>query len=97
MQIDTSNSVKPVVAPTPAANENSAVSRLLITAVRALNKSELLGDDRQLQFARDPGTHTPVIRIIHPVTGEVIEQIPAEAVLRAYESLAELNDKESKR
>ncbi|PWU01505.1 MAG: hypothetical protein C5B51_22685, partial [Terriglobia bacterium] len=76
MQIDPLNSPSPVAAPTPQPHEDPAQFRQLVTAVRALNKSELLGDDRELQFARDPGTRMPVIRMVHPNTGEVIEQIP---------------------
>jgi len=97
MQIDSLSPVNTVAAPTPVANQDPAQTRQLVTAVRALNKSELFGDDRQLQFSRDPGTRMPVIRIVQPNTGEVIEQIPPEAVLRAYESLAQFSAKESKK
>ena len=97
MQIDSVNSVKVVAAATPVGYEPPANLKQLVTAIRALNKSELYGQDRQLQFARDPGTRMMVIRVVRPNTGEVIEQIPSEQVLRAFESLEQLDDKESKK
>ena len=97
MQIDSLNSVTAVAAATPVGYEPPANFKQLVTAVRALNKSELYGEDRQLQFARDPGTRMMVIRIVRPNTGEVIEQIPPEHVLRAFESLEQLDVKESKK
>jgi uncharacterized FlaG/YvyC family protein len=56
--------------------------RTVVAAVQALNKTEMLGTDRELQFARDEVTKRPVIRILSRSTGEVIDQIPSEQVLR---------------
>jgi len=97
MQIDPLNSASTAtaVAPVNNAKVDPASVRQLVTAGRALNKSELLGQDRQLQFSRDPATRMPVIKIVQPNTGEVIEQIPAEQVLRAFESLEQLSEKEA--
>ena len=50
-----------------------------MTAVHEVNKSELMGEGRQLTFFRDPQTHRPVIQIIDQSTDEVIDQIPAGA------------------
>lgn len=99
MQIDSVNSVRvaAAAAAAPVGYQPPANFKQLVTAIRALNKSELYGQDRQLQFARDPGTRMMVIRVVRPNTGEVIEQIPSEQVLRAFESLEQLNDKESKK
>jgi uncharacterized FlaG/YvyC family protein len=96
MQIDSLNSVKAAAAPTPVGYEPPANFKQLVTAVRELNKSESYGEERQLQFARDPGTRKLVIRIVRPNTGEVIEQIPPEHVLRAFESLEQI-EKEFKK
>ena len=95
MQIDSVNSVKVVAAATPVGYEPPANMKQLVTAIRALNKSELFGQDRQLQFARDPGTRMMVIKVVRPNTGEVIDQIPSEQVLRAFESLEQFSEKES--
>ena len=72
---------QPVDAPATVKDEQTMV-RQIITAIRGLNKSELLGQDRTLSFTRDPETHRPVIRILNRETGEVIDQIPAETLLR---------------
>jgi len=94
MQIDPLNSANALPALAPVSKlEQQAAQQQIVTAVRALNKSELYGQDRQLQFSRDPDTHMPVVKVIQPGTGEVIDQIPAEQVLKAYESLMQMEDK----
>lgn len=56
--------------------------REIVTAVKGLNRSEFLGQDRELVFGRDPDSQRPVIRIVERETGVVIDQIPPEVVLR---------------
>ena len=92
MQIGSVNSLMPAppVDPTPAATQDAALQKQVATAVRALNQSGLYGQDRELQFARDPGTKTMVIKVVQQQTGEVIEQIPPEEVLRAAEALKQM-------
>ena len=92
MQIGSVNSLMPAppVDPTPAANQEPALLKQVATAVRALNQSGLYGQDRELQFARDPGTKTMVIKVVQQQTGEVIEQIPPEEVLRAAAALTQM-------
>ena len=68
-------------------NENDVVVRGILTAVHQLNKSELMGEGRQLTFSRDPGTRRPVIQIIDENTGDVIDQIPAETLLQLARQL----------
>jgi uncharacterized FlaG/YvyC family protein len=90
MQIDPTNSPAAPIAVEPLRNDNLQNMRQLVTAVRALNKAESYGQDRELQFTRDPGTKVPVIKIVQSQTGEVIDQIPPEAVLHAFESLQKM-------
>jgi len=67
----------------PATTQDSvAYVRQLVTAIRGLNKSELLGQGRELSFTRDPDTQRPVIQILDRDSGEVIDQIPPEMVLQ---------------
>jgi len=98
MQIGPVNSMMPAppVDPTPANNQESALTKQVVSAVRALNQSGMYGQDRELQFARDPGTKTMVIKVVQQQTGEVIEQIPPEEVLRAAEALKQLSSKASR-
>ena len=93
MQIGSVNSLMPAppVDPTQANNQEPALSKQVVAAVRALNQSGMYGQDRELQFARDPGTKTMVIKIVQQQTGEVLEQIPPEEVLRAAEALKQLS------
>ncbi|HUB77921.1 MAG TPA: flagellar protein FlaG [Bryobacteraceae bacterium] len=63
-------------------NENDVPVRQLVTAVNEINKSELMGEGRQLTFTRDPSTRKPVIQIVDQNTGEVLDQIPPETVLQ---------------
>jgi len=58
-----------------------------VAAVRALNRSELFREDRQLLFARDAETQKPVVRIVSRRTGEVLDQIPPESVLKIMADL----------
>ena len=68
-------------------NENDVTARNVVAAVHQVNKSELLGEGRQLTFSRDPGTRRPVIQIIDQSTGDVIDQIPAETLLQLAQQL----------
>lgn len=94
MQISSINSLMPAppVDPTPATNQDAIAQKQVATAVRALNQSGMYGQDRELQFARDPGTKTMVIKVVKQGTGEVVEQIPPEEVLRAAAALKQLGN-----
>jgi uncharacterized FlaG/YvyC family protein len=68
-------------------NNNDVPARQVIAAVHEVNKSELLGEGRQVSFTRDPDTHKPVIQIIDQSTGEVLDQLPPESFLKLAEQL----------
>jgi uncharacterized FlaG/YvyC family protein len=77
-------------APTDATLRPSASTELMratVAAVRALNRPELLGEDRELLFARDSETRKPIVKIVSRKTGEVLEQMPPEGVLRIMAEL----------
>jgi uncharacterized FlaG/YvyC family protein len=65
----------------------SEEERILVHAVKAVNASEMLGPENELTFLRDRGTRRAVVRIVNKRTGEVIQQIPAEYVLRMAEEM----------
>ena len=67
--------------------ENEVPARQVVTAVRDINKSELMGQGRQLTFTRDPNTRRPIIQIVDKTTGEVVEQLPSETVLNLADRL----------
>src|SRR5436190_4638187 len=61
--------------------------RALIQAVRSVNAAELFGQNNELTFILDRATRRAVVRIVDKQTHEVVDQIPAEYVLRMAEEL----------
>jgi hypothetical protein len=75
-------------APAPVAPDaQAAENREIVRAVKAVNGTEMFGQDNQLVFRRDPETHRMVIRLVDPKTEEVLAQIPEEYILRLAEDL----------
>jgi len=75
-----------VPAVDPAAAQPAGVQeRSLIQAVKALDAAELFGQDKELTFVMDRQTRRAVVRIVDRSTGEVLQQIPTEQVLRLAE------------
>ena len=85
------NLVAPV-EPAPKTQQDAA-ARQIVSAVQSLNKSELFGENRQLQFSRDNDSHRVIIKITNPKTGEIIDQIPPETVLRMLADLPGKQDR----
>lgn len=73
-------------APTPA--ERTPEVREMIEAVKAINKSELLGNENELSFTFDRNTKKPIIRIIDRQTKKVVRTIPPEYLKRLLEELS---------
>ena len=69
--------------------------RGLIEAVALINKSELLGQDKEMTFQMDRDTGRPVIRVVNRQTREVVQQIPAEYVLNVAKALEQSRFKPS--
>jgi|HubBroStandDraft_4_1064222.scaffolds.fasta_scaffold1770541_1 flagellar protein FlaG len=79
--------VPSAAAPAPTTPvDKAAENREVIQAVKALNGSEMFGQDNELLFQKDQETHRMVIRVVNKNTQEVISQIPAEYVLRLAET-----------
>jgi uncharacterized FlaG/YvyC family protein len=70
------------IDPATKSREDVDAQQAMIAAVRALNKSELLGSGRELKFTRDSQTQKMVIQIVDSTSGDVVDQIPSEQVLR---------------
>jgi uncharacterized FlaG/YvyC family protein len=67
--------------------EKAAENREVVQAVKALNGTEMFGQDNQLLFQRDPQSQRMVVRVVNRKTNEVVSQIPSEYVLRLAEDL----------
>jgi uncharacterized FlaG/YvyC family protein len=77
------------IAPAPAAAtpvENSPSNRDVVQAVKALNGTDMFGEN-ELTFQKDPQTHRMVIKIINRDTQEVVMQIPPEYVVQLAEDI----------
>jgi flagellar protein FlaG len=85
-RVDSIGASTAVNTPSPSSEKDVPV-REVVAAVHEVNRSELMGEGRQLTFSRDPETRRPVIQIIDQSTGEVIDQIPSETVLQLAQQL----------
>ncbi len=76
----------PVV--TEPRSPDGAAHRELIVAVKAVNASEAFGNQSELTYAFERGTHRVVARLVDKKTGELIAEIPSAEVRRLARSLA---------
>jgi flagellar protein FlaG len=74
-------------AATPVSADTGAQNRQVIQAVKALNQTEMFGEDNGLEFQRDPESKRWVVKVVNRSTGDVISQIPPEYVLRLAQNL----------
>jgi flagellar protein FlaG len=68
--------------PTPT---EAAQRRELVKAVNAVNQAEYFGSNNQVTFAIDRDSRRLVTKVVDRTTGEVVDQIPAEYLLRLAE------------
>ena len=67
-----------------------------MAAIQWLKQSEWMAEDRELTYQRDAKTGRLVIRIVERQTGDVLDQIPPEAVLKLVTQLqAELKTEDT--
>jgi len=71
----------------PVSPREAAERRELVKAVRAINETRLLGEDREVTFGLDRESRKTVLKIVNRETQEVIRQIPSEEVLHLAESI----------
>ena len=83
-----SNLASHLSAPTQTAQPmqpQSEEQKALIKAVRAVNAAQLFGQDNEITFIIDRALKIAVVRVVNKDTGEVVEQIPTEQVLKMAE------------
>ena len=79
---------QPVVAAAPVAPvEHPAETRDIVQAVKALNATEMFGQDNELVFQMDRQARRMVIQVINSKTKEVLTQVPPAYILRLSEDL----------
>ena len=77
-----SRSTAAAPAPVAAPAEQQSENREVIRAVKALNSTEMFGENNELQFQKDPQSRRMIVRIVDRKTKEVLSQIPPEYVLQ---------------
>jgi uncharacterized FlaG/YvyC family protein len=83
-----SRNLQPPEAGAPVAPvEHATQTRDVVQAVKALNATEMFGQDSELVFQMDPQARRMVIQIVNKKTKEVLSEIPPEYVLRMSEDL----------
>jgi uncharacterized FlaG/YvyC family protein len=88
MEFGSVSTIHPAItAAQPVADEQKVENRKLIKAVKALNATELFGQNNELTFMLDRETRRPLVRIVNRETREVVRQIPAEHALRMANDL----------
>lgn len=80
-----SNLASHLNASTPAVQPPTQDQKSLIQAVKAVNAAELFGQENELTFFIDRAAKIAVVRIVNKKTGEVVQQIPNEHVLKLAE------------
>ena len=59
----------------------------LVAAARSLNRAELLGQGRTLRLRRGAPGKGPRVQVVDRESGEVVDELPPEAVLRMVDEL----------
>jgi flagellar protein FlaG len=72
-----------------AINDNQEMQKRLEEAVRRLN-DQMQQSQRSLGFSVDKETDILIVRVTNKETGELVRQIPAEAVVRLSKSVEDL-------
>ena len=70
-----------------SAQESLWPMRELVVAIRTLNQAEFLARGRELRLRkREPGKR-PLVDLVDPETGEILDELPPEQVLRMMAEL----------
>jgi len=67
--------------------ESFALMRELVAAVCALNRPELLDRGRELKVRRNARGRMPMVDLVDRETGEILDELPPEEVLRMMAEL----------
>lgn len=69
----------------PVTPDQRALIQSVKAAAKAVNDAQPFGENNELTFFLDRNARQAVVRIVNRDTGEVIQQIPNEQVLRMAE------------
>ena len=75
------SSVSAPSLPKPVSEDQKA----LIRAVKAVNAAEMFGEENEVTFRVDRTAGIAVVRVVNKKTGELVQQIPSEQILKMAE------------
>jgi uncharacterized FlaG/YvyC family protein len=88
MNIASMNSTVPVgPADLPSTRAITGEQRSVIRAVTAVNASGTFGQDNEVTYSVDRAAGMVVVKLVNKSDGRVLQQIPAEYLLRMAEEL----------
>jgi uncharacterized FlaG/YvyC family protein len=73
---------QPKPQPTP---DQTALLQSVKAAVKTVNDAQLFGQDNEVTFRIDRAVNIAVVRVINKQTGELVQQIPNEQMLKLAE------------
>jgi uncharacterized FlaG/YvyC family protein len=59
--------------------------KALLSAVKTVNAAQLFGQENETTFIIDRAARIAVVRVVNKKTGEVVQQIPTEQLLKMAE------------
>lgn len=69
----------------PAPPKPTEDQKALLQAVKTVNAAEMFGQENQITFRVDRAAGIAVVRIVNRKTGELVQEIPNEQVLKMAE------------
>lgn len=75
---------KPQPKPQPTPDE-AALLQSVKDAVKTVNDARLFGQDNEVTFRIDRAVNIAVVRVVNKQTGELVQQIPNEQMLKLAE------------
>lgn len=77
-----------------AAQDSLAAIRELVSAIGGLNRQEFLQRGRELKLRRGVGKRPAMVDLVDMETGEGLDELPAEHVLRMMNALEKEREEE---
>jgi uncharacterized FlaG/YvyC family protein len=71
----------------PIASADGGLMRQLVAAISALNRPELLDRGREFKLRRSRGNRRTMVDLVDLETGEILDQLPPDEVLRMMDEL----------
>ena len=74
-------------ASAPLLQESLWLTQAVVAAIHRLNRSESLERGRELRLRRRAAGQKPAVDVVDQASGEILDELPPEAVLRMMDEL----------